>query len=85
MVGRGCVFAGQAGTNHHITIGDGATIVGKAVVTKNVRAGAVIAGMGQEYSGWRRSQVLYSKLPELVKRLRRLETAIAAREAREEK
>ena len=84
IVGRGCVFAGQAGTNHHITIGDGSTIVGQALATKNVRAGAVIAGMGQEYGSWRRSQVLYSKLPELVKRLRRVEAAIAAREAREE-
>lgn len=83
-VGRGCVFAGQAGTNHHITIGDGSTIVGKAVVTKDVRAGAVIAGMGQEYSSWRRSQVIYSKLPELVKRLRRVEAAIAERQDKEE-
>jgi UDP-3-O-[3-hydroxymyristoyl] glucosamine N-acyltransferase len=83
-VGRGCVFAGQAGTNHHTAIGDGSTIVGKAVVTKDVRAGAVIAGMGQEYSSWRRSQVLYSKLPELVKRLRRLEAAIAEGQDNEE-
>lgn len=84
IVGRGCVFAGQAGTNHHITIGDGSTIIGQAGVTKNVRPGSVIAGMGQEYNSWRRSQVLYSKLPELVERVRRVEAAIAARETREE-
>ncbi|MEK6299506.1 MAG: UDP-3-O-(3-hydroxymyristoyl)glucosamine N-acyltransferase [Acidobacteriota bacterium] len=84
IVGRGCVFAGQAGTNHHITIGDGVTVIGQAGVTKNVRAGSVIAGMGQDYNSWRRSQVLYSKLPELAERLHRLEAAIASRDDKEE-
>ena len=84
IVGRGCVFAGQAGTNHHITIGEGSTIIGQAGVTKNVRAGSVIAGMGQEYNSWRRSQVLYSKLPELAERLHRLEATIAALGDKEE-
>jgi UDP-3-O-[3-hydroxymyristoyl] glucosamine N-acyltransferase len=76
VVGRGCIFAGQAGTNHHISIGDGVTVIGQAGVTKNVRKGSVIAGMGQEYNSWRRSQVLYSRLPELVERLRFLEKVI---------
>lgn len=80
IIGRGCVFAGQSGTNHHVTIGDGSTIMGKTAVTKDVPAGAVIAGIGQEYGSWRRSQVLYSKLPEMVKRLRRLEAVIADQE-----
>lgn len=84
IVGRTCVFAGQAGTNHHISIGDGVTVIGQAAVTKNVRAGSVIAGMGQEYNSWRRSQVLYSKLPELVERLHRLESKIAAQDDKEE-
>jgi UDP-3-O-[3-hydroxymyristoyl] glucosamine N-acyltransferase len=83
IVGRGCVFAGQAGTNHHITIGDGATIIGQAGVTKNVKPGAVIAGMGQEYNSWRRSQVLYSRLPELAERLSRLEATIIERRDKE--
>jgi UDP-3-O-[3-hydroxymyristoyl] glucosamine N-acyltransferase len=83
IVGRGCVFAGQVGTNHHITIGDGATIIGQAGVTKNVKPGAVIAGMGQEYNSWRRSQVLYSRLPELAERLSRLEATIIERKDKE--
>jgi UDP-3-O-[3-hydroxymyristoyl] glucosamine N-acyltransferase len=73
-VGRRCVIAGQVGTNQHITIGDGATITGQAGVTKNVRAGAFMAGTPvQDYNAWRRSQVLYSRLPEMAERLRRLE------------
>jgi UDP-3-O-[3-hydroxymyristoyl] glucosamine N-acyltransferase len=73
-VGRGCVVAGQVGTRQHTSIGDGATLTGKTAVTKNVKAGAVVAGMpAQDYNAWRRSQVLYSKLPEINNRLKRLE------------
>lgn len=72
-VGRRCVIAGQVGTNQHVTIGDGVTIIGQAGVTKDVPDGSVIAGMGQSYNSWRRSQVLYSNLPELAARLRQLE------------
>lgn len=76
-VGRRCVVAGQVGTNQHTTIGDGATLTGRTAVTKNVRAGAVVAGMpGQDYNAWRRSQVLYSKLPSIVDRLKRLEKVV---------
>ncbi|HEX8088702.1 MAG TPA: hypothetical protein VF762_07610, partial [Blastocatellia bacterium] len=50
---------------------------GQAGVTKSVRAGAVVAGTpAQDYNAWRRSQVLYSKLPEMAERLRELEVII---------
>ncbi|MEK6325078.1 MAG: UDP-3-O-(3-hydroxymyristoyl)glucosamine N-acyltransferase [Acidobacteriota bacterium] len=76
-VGRRCVIAGQVGTNQHITIGDGATITGQAGVTKDVRAGGFMAGTPiQDYNAWRRSQVLYSKLPEIAERLRQLERIV---------
>jgi UDP-3-O-[3-hydroxymyristoyl] glucosamine N-acyltransferase len=82
-VGRRCVVAGQVGTNQHVTIGDGATITGGSVVTKRVQAGAVVGGMipAQDYNAWRRRQVLYSKLPELVERIKRLERLIAQKSA----
>ena len=76
-VGRRCVIAGQVGTNQRTTIGDGATLTGRTAVTKNVRAGAVMAGMpAQDYNAWRRSQVLYSHLPKIADRLRRLERLV---------
>ena len=76
-VGRSCVVAGQVGTNQHTTIGDRATLTGRTAVTKNVQAGAVMAGMpAQDYNAWRRSQVLYSKLPMLANRLKRLEKIV---------
>ena len=72
-VGRRCVIAGQVGTNQHVRIGDDVTIIGQAGVTKDVPDGSVIAGMGQSINSWRRSQVLYSRLPELAERLKQLE------------
>jgi UDP-3-O-[3-hydroxymyristoyl] glucosamine N-acyltransferase len=77
-LGQRCVVAGQVGTNQHISIGDGATITGKAIVTKTVKAGAVVGGMipARDYNSWRRCQVLYSRLPEMSERLKRLEQVI---------
>jgi len=81
-VGRGCVIAGQAGTAQHIEIGDGAIIAAKAAVMKNVRAGAMVGGMipARDYNAWRRSQVLYFRLPEIVERLKRLEKLVEQKE-----
>jgi UDP-3-O-[3-hydroxymyristoyl] glucosamine N-acyltransferase len=75
-VGRNCIIAGQVGTNQHITIGDKAVIIGQSGVTKNIPAGAVIGGMSQDYQSWRRSQVIFAKLPELKERLRKVEKAV---------
>ncbi len=75
-VGRGCVIAGQVGTQQHITIGDHCLIVGQSGVTKNIPAGSMIGGMSQDLRGWRRSQVLYSHLPDINDRLKQVEKAI---------
>jgi len=76
-VGKRVVVAGQVGTNQHTTIGDGAKLTGRTAITKNVRAGAVMAGMpAQDYNSWRRSQVLYSRLPKMAERLKRLEKVV---------
>jgi UDP-3-O-[3-hydroxymyristoyl] glucosamine N-acyltransferase len=74
-VGRNCVIAGQIGTNQHITIGDGAIITARTGVTKSVEPGKLMGGMmpAMDYQQWRKSQVLYSRLPELFDRLKKLE------------
>jgi UDP-3-O-[3-hydroxymyristoyl] glucosamine N-acyltransferase len=78
-VGRSCVIAGQIGTNQHITIGDRAIITARTGVTKSVEPGKLMGGMmpAQDYQRWRRSQVLYSRLPELFERLKKLEMKIS--------
>jgi UDP-3-O-[3-hydroxymyristoyl] glucosamine N-acyltransferase len=78
VVGKRCVIAGQVGTNAHIKIGDGSVIFARTGVTKSVQPGSRMAGMtpAQEYNAWRRSQVLYSKLPEIAQRLKGLENKV---------
>ena len=78
-VGRRCIIAGQIGTNQHITIGDQVVITARTGVTKSVPGGKVVGGMmpAMDYQQWRRSQVLYARLPELYDRLRRVEKRLA--------
>lgn len=75
IVGRSCIIAGQIGTNQHITIGERAIITARTGVTKSVEPGKLVGGMmpAQDYQQWRKSQVLYSRLPELFDRLKKLE------------
>jgi UDP-3-O-[3-hydroxymyristoyl] glucosamine N-acyltransferase len=77
-VGRGCVIAGQVGTREQVTIGDGVIVTARSAVIKDVDAGTVVGGIipARDYSSWRRSQALYSRLPELAERLRALENAV---------
>lgn len=77
-IGRRCIIAGQIGTNQHITIGDGAIITARTGVTKSVESGKLVGGMmpAMDYQAWRRSQVLYARLPEIFDRLKKLEKAV---------
>lgn len=76
-VGKRCVIAGQVGTNQHITIGDDVIVTGQAGVTKNIRDGAFVSGTpARDHNSWRRSQVLYSQLPEMAERLKKMEMLV---------
>lgn len=78
-VGRSCIIAGQIGTNQHIEIGDRVIITARTGVTKSVESGRMIGGMmaAMDYQQWRRSHVLYARLPELFDRLKKLEKRLA--------
>lgn len=80
-IGNRCIIAGQIGTNQHITIGDGAIITARTGVTKSVEAGKLMGGMmaAMEYQQWRKSHVLYTRLPELFDRLKKLEKIVAVK------
>jgi UDP-3-O-[3-hydroxymyristoyl] glucosamine N-acyltransferase len=46
-------------------------------VTKNIRDGAFVSGTpARDHNSWRRSQVLYSQLPEMAERLKKLEKLV---------
>lgn len=77
-IGRSCIIAGQIGTNQHITIGDRAIITARTGVTKSVEAGKLMGGMmaAMDYQQWRKSHVLYARLPEIFDRIKKLEKIV---------
>lgn len=73
-LGRGVTIGGQAGLTGHVEIGDGATIAAQAGVFGDVPAGEVWSGYpARPHRQAMRSQGHVSRLPELLRRVRRLE------------
>ena len=75
-LGKGVVFAGQSGAVGHIKIGDGAVIGAKSAVTHDLPAGSFVIGHPAIDAGlWKRATAVFGRLPELRRRLMRLESA----------
>lgn len=73
-IGKGVTIAGQAGLQGHIRIGDGAVIGGQAGVFGDVPAGATYSGYpARPHKESLRAQAALFKLPEILKRMRKLE------------
>lgn len=73
-VGRTVVLAGQSGISGHLSIGDDAVLGPQSGVAKDVPPGAVMGGSPvMERGAFMRYLTLVPKLPEMAKRLRRLE------------
>jgi UDP-3-O-[3-hydroxymyristoyl] glucosamine N-acyltransferase len=72
------IFGGQVGVGGHLTIGRGAVAVGQSGVTNSLPAGAMVAGYPAiDSHEWRRSSVLFKRLPELKRRIEELEARLA--------
>jgi UDP-3-O-[3-hydroxymyristoyl] glucosamine N-acyltransferase len=75
-LGRGVTFAGQSGVVGHIEIGDGAIVGAKSAVTHDLPAGAFVLGHPAiDARIWKRAAAIFAKLPDLRRRLQRLEGA----------
>jgi len=76
-VGAGVMMGGQVGTAGHQTIGDGAQIAAKSGIHGDVPAGAVYGGYPAiDIRLWRRVSAVLLRLPEIARRLRRVERAV---------
>jgi UDP-3-O-[3-hydroxymyristoyl] glucosamine N-acyltransferase len=81
-LGRGVMVGGQAGFSGHLTVGDGAQVAAKTGVHGDVPAGAVYGGYpAVEIRVWRRMMGALPRLPELLRRLRRVERVLGLESA----
>ena len=77
VVGDYAVLGGQAGIGGHITIGRQAKIGGQAGVTFNIEPGVYVNGTpAMPYMLFQRLEVLHRRLPDLFKRVERLENLL---------
>ncbi len=76
-IGDGAVLAGQVGISDHVKIGSGATVGAGSGVAKDIPDNQVYSGTpALPHRIWLRAQNVYSKLPEYVRRLQKLEQKI---------
>ncbi len=79
-VGRRVRIGGQVGSAGHLTIGDGAQIAAQSGVPNDVPAGAAVGGYpAVDIHVWRRLVAALPRLPELLRRVRRIEAALDSR------
>ncbi len=73
-VGNNVVLAGQVGVAGHVKIGDNVSVMAKSVVHNSIEKNNIIAGIPAiEASAWKKAAVCFEKLPELFKRIKKIE------------
>jgi UDP-3-O-[3-hydroxymyristoyl] glucosamine N-acyltransferase len=77
-VGNNAILAGQAGVAGHCSLGDGVILTAQSGVSHDVPPGKIISGSPAfDNRLWLRAVSVFHRLPELFKRLDRLEKRIA--------
>ncbi len=78
VIGDFVTLAGQVGVADHVTIGDRVVVAAKAAVRQSIPAGRFYAGdPAVEHQKWLRQYGAIKQLPELTRRLRKLEASLA--------
>lgn len=81
-LGRRVIVAGQSGAAGHLSIGDGAVIGAKSAVLKDLTGGTFVLGHpAVDHRVWKRTQAAAARLPELLRRVARLERALSGSDA----
>ena len=77
-VGKNCFLAGQVGIADHITIGDYVKIGSQSGIDRDVPSGEIRFGSpALKGMGYYRSFAVFKELPELARKVRKLESAVA--------
>jgi UDP-3-O-[3-hydroxymyristoyl] glucosamine N-acyltransferase len=78
-IGSRVTLAGQVGVAGHLTIGDGVVATAQSGIPSSVAAGTAVSGYPAiENRAWLKSSAVFGRLPELQRRVRELERAVAA-------
>jgi UDP-3-O-[3-hydroxymyristoyl] glucosamine N-acyltransferase len=81
VVGNNVILAGQTGIAGHCAVGDGVILTAQSAVSHDVPPGKMISGSpGFDNRVWLRAVTIFQRLPELLKRLDRVEKKLAAQE-----
>jgi len=84
VIGNNVILAGQTGIAGHCTVGDGVILTAQSAVSHDVPPGKTISGSpGFDNRVWLRAVAIFQRLPEMLKRLDRLEKKIASQSAPE--
>ncbi|MGA7339603.1 MAG: UDP-3-O-(3-hydroxymyristoyl)glucosamine N-acyltransferase [Terracidiphilus sp.] len=76
-VGSRVILAGQVGVAGHCSVGDGAILTAQSGISHDIPAGKTISGSpGFDNKVWLRAVSIFQRLPELLKRLSRLEERV---------
>ncbi len=83
-IGSRVLMGGQAGIADHAKVGDGAMIGAQAGVSGTIGEGEIVIGSPAiSHTIWKRAAMAFPKLPELVKRVRRIEKTLEKREVKQ--
>ncbi len=81
-VGAGAALMGQVGVADHVEIGAGAFVAARSGVARDVAPGARVFGApAAEERAWHRMVAALPRLPEALRRLRRIERLLADRDS----
>ena len=79
VIGNNVILAGQTGVAGHCKVGDGVILTAQSAVSHDVPPGKTLSGSpGFDNRVWLRAVTIFQRLPELLKRLDRLEKKVAA-------
>jgi len=80
-LGNGVVLAGQAGLRDNISLGDGVQVAAQSGVGQDLPPGFIAGGSpSMDAPTWLKMSLSLPKLPELMRRVRRLEKALEGKE-----
>jgi UDP-3-O-[3-hydroxymyristoyl] glucosamine N-acyltransferase len=77
-LGHHVILTGQVGVSDHVKIGDQVTVVAKSAVFSDLKGHSAYGGVpAVPLNVWKRSVTVLPKLPDLVRKIRNLESRLS--------